>query len=250
RGDARLVLAALAAHGVGHAADATDLAAGKLDQVGHALRHFVGLDLLGLGGALAVLDHHAVAASLGFEVVRVHVGEAVFLHKVAAVGGVADDLVGGGDAGVQQFLGAFEVVHHADGRTATENREERDHGEVVVGAPVVVQDHVLRGHGPADAANGLADQHGAGFLGLLDALRVGVLHVSDAAGREHRDGGRRDLPVLAVHHAVARDVGALVNGVVHAIGGVLEVVTEAVALHAIEVFTEVFLAHAGAVVGL
>ena len=85
---------------------------------------------------------------------------------------------------VQQLLRPQQVLHQTDGVAVAEVREVRDDGEVLVRAPVVVQDDVVSDDDPADAPHELADDLEAVVLDEVGDLLAGEVlgHRAGVAG--------------------------------------------------------------------
>ena len=117
---------------------------------------------------------------------------------------------------VQQLLRAEQVLHEADGAAATEVREVRHHGEVLVRAPVVVQHHVVGDDRPADALDQLlrGGQLGVGLQVLGDAAVVPVGgHNARVAGLQIDEVQHLvELLPLALDDADVADVVVLLLG--------------------------------------
>jgi hypothetical protein len=175
----------------------------------------VRLDLHDVLVGIAVdLQHDARLRAVLLQLLHRHVDQRAALDLPAAVGrGVHHVQLLAGDL-VQQLLRPQQVLHQADRSAVAEVREVRDDREVLVGAPLVMQHHVVGHHDPADALHQLGHHREAELLHEpCDAIAIEVRrdgpHVPVDA---HEVLLLVELAVLALDHADgAAHVGLVVQ---------------------------------------
>ena len=223
------VLAVEALGRVRYAGDRLDVLFGLVGDAVQAGGHLVGLDLLDVVD-VGDLDYQPGLGALLFQLFHGHVREAASLHLPAAVGcGVDDVQLLAGDL-VQQLLGAQQVLDQADRCATAEVGEVRHHGEVLVGAPVVVQAHVVGDDRPADAAHEL----GRDLQPVLARHQGDLVAVEVVWDGAHVARGGVDEMFLAVQQAVlaldqadvAHHRAVVIVARVHRVEPVAEPVTE------------------------
>ena len=143
-------------------------------------------------------DHQPGLGTLLFQLLDSHVRQRPGLDLVATVCRGVDHVQLLARDLVQQLLGAEQVLYQPDRVPTPEVREVRHHGEVLVGAPLVVQHDVVGHDRPADTAHKFGDDLEAVFLHEeRDAVAVELL--GDGA---HVASLRRQEVLLAVQLAV------------------------------------------------